>query len=232
MEQNWQLIQIDHDTWRIQESNVRCFLFVGREKALLIDSGCNIEDIMSIVRSVTDLPVILANTHTDHDHIHCNHQFPFAYMSPAEYAFYHQVAGEHHPVKPLWEGDIIDLGRRQLEVIETPGHTPGSLSFLDRDRRVLAGGDGVQNWRIFMYGPGRDLTAYLYSMEKLQRLSGAFDTVYPCHGDFPVPATIIPGLIKGAKSILNGTCPYFETESYVTPIREYEMGVANMLMPR
>ena len=228
----YQLLPIDEGSWRIQEENVRCFLFVGSQRALLIDSGCNLADVLGIVRSVTDKPVLLANTHTDFDHIHCNTQFDFAYMHPAEYAFYHQNQGGTHPVRPLWEGDVIDLGNRRFEVIETPGHTPGSLSFLERERRVLAGGDGVQDWRIFMFGPGRDLQAYLYSMERLERLSDAFDTVYPCHGSFPVKSSILPGLIAGAKSILDGTCPREKNYYLDTPIWEYTMGVANMLMPR
>lgn len=231
-EKNYELIRIDADSWRIQESNVRCFLFTGSDRALLVDSGCFIDDVRSIVESVTSLPVLLANTHTDFDHIHCNTQFDCAYMHPAEYAFYHQNQGGSHAVKPLWDGDVIDLGGRRFEVVETPGHTPGSIAFLDRDRRILVGGDGVQDWRIFMFGPGRDLLAYQYSMEKLQRLSDAFDTVYPSHGSFSVASSILPGLIAGARSILEGNCPFERTHYLETPILEYDMGVAHMLMPQ
>jgi len=35
------IIQIDNNTWRIEDNFVRFFLLTGEEKALLIDSGAN-----------------------------------------------------------------------------------------------------------------------------------------------------------------------------------------------
>ena len=65
-------------------------------------------------------------------------------------------------VLPAFEGDIIDLGERKLEVIHVPGHTPGSITLLDREERCLIGGDPVQiDGEIYMFGLHRDMEAYV-----------------------------------------------------------------------
>jgi len=51
------------------------------------------------------------------------------------------------PTALLHDGDIIDLGGRRLEVICTPGHSPGSMCLLDRQNRILFTGD------LFFPGP-------------------------------------------------------------------------------
>lgn len=38
------------------------------------------------------------------------------------------------------KGDVIDLGNRPLEIIELPGHTPGSIGILDVKTRALFAG--------------------------------------------------------------------------------------------
>ncbi len=59
----------------------------------------------------------------------------------------------------LWEGTVIDLGFWKFEVILTPGHTPGSIMLLDREKRLLISGDTIQAGDIYMFGPGRNLPA-------------------------------------------------------------------------
>lgn len=53
----------------------------------------------------------------------------------------------------LWEGTVIDLGFWKFEVILTPGHTPGSIMLLDREKRLLISGDTIQAGDIYMFGP-------------------------------------------------------------------------------
>ena len=68
----YEVHQIDASCWRIEENGVRAFLITGSERALLIDSGFGTGNIREIVDNMTKLPLILANTHTDRDHIGCN----------------------------------------------------------------------------------------------------------------------------------------------------------------
>ncbi len=57
--------------------------------------------------------------------------------------------GQHFEPAPLTdelaEGDVIDLGGTVLDVLETPGHSPDSLSFIDRERGWLFSGDVLMN---------------------------------------------------------------------------------------
>ena len=43
----------------------------------------------------------------------------------------------------LAEGDIIDFAGEKIHVLETPGHSPGSLSFYCPDSSVVFTGDAV-----------------------------------------------------------------------------------------
>jgi glyoxylase-like metal-dependent hydrolase (beta-lactamase superfamily II) len=54
---------------------VICYLVLGAEKAVLIDTANGIGDIKSLVEKLTDLPIMVVNTHTHVDHVGGNYQF-------------------------------------------------------------------------------------------------------------------------------------------------------------
>lgn len=62
--------------WRIGSAEgVFCYLLAGEKKALLIDTGYGFGDLRGAVRSVTDKPLIIVNTHGHCDHTGGNAQF-------------------------------------------------------------------------------------------------------------------------------------------------------------
>ena len=200
-----EIIRIDENTWRIEDETVRFFLLTGDTEALMIDTGMRVPDAKSVAEGLTDLPVRLLNTHADPDHVSGNGSFEAFYMHPAEWENFHGIHGNGGRMIPIRDGDGIDLGGRTLRVIELPGHTPGSIALLDEEKRVLFGGDAIQDGRIFMFGKRRNLNDYAESLRALVRNHGeAFDPVYPSHGTFPVSPDIIPKLIRGAEEILSG----------------------------
>jgi glyoxylase-like metal-dependent hydrolase (beta-lactamase superfamily II) len=67
-----EVYKINESTWRIEDGGVRFFLFCGTEQAALIDTGMNTPDAKEIAESLTNLPLILINTHGDPDHISGN----------------------------------------------------------------------------------------------------------------------------------------------------------------
>jgi glyoxylase-like metal-dependent hydrolase (beta-lactamase superfamily II) len=87
------------------------------------------------------------------------------------------------PELPLKEGDIIRLGKSELEVVETPGHAAGSVCFIShRDKFVITGDV------LFYQSIGRtDLPTGDYDLlmknirEKLLTLPGDYK-VYAGHG--------------------------------------------------
>ena len=208
-----EIIKINENTWRIEDGMVRFFVLEGEDKALLIDSGMNTPDAAELARSVTSKPLEMLNTHADRDHVSGNYAFAECYMSPAEEQNYREAGGTTKIV-PVGDSDVIDLGGRPLEIIDIPGHTPGSIAILDTANRVLIGGDSVQNGNIYMFGPKRDIGLYIESMKKLLGFTGRFDTVYPSHGSFPVKPDIIEKLIGGAEQIRDGKCSGTEVDMF------------------
>ena len=194
-----------NDTWYLDDGGVRIFLAAGKEKALVIDTGMTGIDIHKAAKEVTDKPLMLINTHSDPDHTGGNAQFTEFMMHPSEMMLYHNIFHQRGRVLPVFEGDIINLGERKLEVIHVPGHTPGSITLLDREERCLIGGDPIQiDGEIYMFGLHRDMEAYVFGMEHLMERSGEFDWIYPSHMQLKVPCSVIPELIQGAKDVLSG----------------------------
>ena len=67
------------------------------------------------------------------------------------------------PTKVLTDHDIIDIGGREIEVLHTPGHSPGHLCFWESRRGYLFTGDLVYKDILFAYYPSTDPEAYLNS---------------------------------------------------------------------
>ena len=230
---NYEVKKAEDNLWIIQESNVRSFLLVGSERALLIDTGCNLTDLKTTVEEITSLPVLTAITHADGDHISCVDQFAPVYMSPSEYAFFHHM-GKSTPLLPLWDGDEFDLGDRKVKAIMNPGHTSGCCVFLDTKGRRLIGGDSIQqDGDLYMYGTYRDLLACLHSMERLVAKYGdQIDTIYPAHSACPIPGSTMLEMIAALDRMLSGKVQGQPAESFGTPIRVFDIGVDRVLYER
>lgn len=202
----YKAVKIAEDFFSIEEENVRSFLVVGKNRAMLVDTGWGTGNIREFAETLTDLPIFVVITHADLDHVLGNHYFNEVYMHPAEFAHYRQSQKYHASIKllPLWEGDIIDLGTRKFEIIHIPGHTQGSIVFLDRKNKILIGGDSIQPGPIYMFEAHRSMEAFVFSMEKLLAMGDIFDTVISSHGNLKESADIVPALIQGAKQYLAG----------------------------
>lgn len=72
------------------------------------------------------------------------------------------------------DGDVFDLGGRRLEVIHTPGHSPGSICLLDKENRLLFTGDTVN---VSMALTGHDFHEYNASLRRLWARESEFDSI-------------------------------------------------------
>ena len=224
-----EIIQINANTWRIEDDGVRLFLLAGTEKALLIDSGMNLSNARDVAAGLTDLPLSLLNTHADRDHIGSNEQFDAFYMHPADEPVYRR-SGKPGTIIPVREGDSLNLGDRELRIIHLPGHTPGSIAVLDVQNRVLISGDPVQeHGRIFMFGDHRNMKDYIASLEHLEGFADQFDEIWPSHADIPVSPSVIRKLRDGAQAVLDGTIPGKPTEFFGQSIVVYDLGFCTLL---
>ena len=210
-----EVIKINENTWRIENKMVRFYLLCGSEKAALIDTGMTCPDAKQTAQELTNLPLILINTHADPDHMTGNGAFNQFYMSLNEEENLHAHNGQGK-ILPIREGDVIDLGGRELLIVDIPGHTPGSVGIIDKNNRIFISGDSVQNSNIFMFGPGRNLNQYIEILKHLSKYEDQFDDIYPMHGTFPVNKDLIPKLIQGAQSILDG-----KAQEYAEPVNMF-----------
>lgn len=81
------------------------------------------------------------------------------------------------------EGDIISFGRFNLKVVETPGHTPGSVCFYDEKNSFVITGDTLFKGSIGRTDlPGGDMRQMENSLKKLIKLPDDTDVI-PGHSD-------------------------------------------------
>lgn len=229
---NCEIIKINDSTWRIEDDGVRFFLLTGTQKALLVDSGMNVHNAKDLAAGLTDLPNFLLNTHADRDHIGSNKEFAAFYMHPAEEPVYRR-SGKPGTVLPVVEGDVLDLGERELRIIHLPGHTPGSIAVLDVKNRVLISGNPIQtNGSIFLFGAHRNLREYIRSLEHLEAYTDQFDELWPSHGDIPISPDVIRKLRDGARCVLEGKVPGQPRELFGQAITVYDLGFTILLCDR
>ena len=85
-------------------------------------------------------------------------------------------------VIPLSDGDIIDNGSHRLRVIDTPGHTPGSICLYDEATSGLFSGDTVFTPGIGRTDlPGGSFGRIAESVRLISKLN--IIGIYPGHGD-------------------------------------------------
>lgn len=197
--------RVSSGVWALEQEIVRCFLIVGQQRALLLDTGAEPCDLMGMIREITPLPLVVLNTHGDGDHTANNNQFRDIHAHPDEFAtirrFRPDLTSTLHPITEL---SAFDLGDRVLHVIETPGHTPGSICLLDRKNRILFSGDTLSYGPVFLGGDHRDIHTYRETLVKLMTMGG-FDTIYPCHSTCPVSLSVISALLAAVDGALDGS---------------------------
>ena len=119
------------------------------------------------------------------------------------------------PLHPLEDGQVIDLGNRKVTVYWCPGHTPGSVTFLDEQSRTLFLGDACNcNLGFGSNVPGtRRFTSIekaLRYLQRLQSLQTQYDRYFNGHYDFrplgePLGADVLPDAIAACAQLVAGT---------------------------
>jgi glyoxylase-like metal-dependent hydrolase (beta-lactamase superfamily II) len=96
------------------------------------------------------------------------------------------------PDRTVREGDVLECGAYDFEVIHTPGHHPGHISLYERNAKFLFVGD-MLGMEVPFYTPSSGgVEGYLTSMEKYRALE--VDLIIPSHGD----------LLQDAREVIGG----------------------------
>lgn len=183
-----------------------CYLYACPQtlEAVIIDPGDEAERILARIRELRFIPRYIINTHGHIDHVCAIDEVSAVYpvplaIHPDDVFMYTdeeaaRMFGRQSPLvkrQPdilLHEGDTITFGTLTLEVLHTPGHTPGGICLVSRPYCVFSGDT------LFRRSIGRtDLRGGNYEQiiasirEKLYTLDDDL-AVFPGHGD---PTTII-----------------------------------------
>ncbi|MBP3372684.1 MAG: MBL fold metallo-hydrolase [Clostridia bacterium] len=194
--------QIDPGTWCLDTLVANSFLLIGEEKAMLVDTGMSRNNLKEFVSTITDLPVFVVNTHGHFDHTGGNGFFEDVYMSAYAATEAKTVftvgddarSEDEYPldyeIKIIEEGHIFDLGGRRIEVIAIPCHSPGSLAYLDLDKKILFSGDEIDPGQVLLIGyddePRKRLEDHLSNMEKLLARKDDIRIICPAHNGAPI----------------------------------------------
>ena len=154
-------------------------------KALGVDPGMSPESLLSVVRSRELSLQILANTHGHPDHIAGNGEVLKATGAKLAACLLDVPAAEI----ALSEGSQLQIGEITINVLHTPGHTPGSLVF--NPPGALITGDTLFVTRCGRADfPGSDPAALYHSLTRLAAFS-AETKVFPGHDYGPKPQSTI-----------------------------------------
>ncbi|MEL6577641.1 MAG: MBL fold metallo-hydrolase [Pseudomonadota bacterium] len=177
-----------------------CWHIRGRDRDLLVDSGMGVVSLRRWVPLVSEKPLLAVASHTHFDHIGCHHEFEqravhraeaallaapsrkatladpyvtdeiFTTLPPEPYESSTYAVPPAPPTQVLEDGDILDTGDRQLEVVHTPGHSPGGIALWEAATATLFSGDIVYDGPLIEDTYHADPDAYIASMERLLRL--------------------------------------------------------------
>lgn len=102
------------------------------------------------------------------------------------------------------DGQIINLGNREVEVIHTPGHTKGSICLLDRTYHFLFTGDSICFLLVLLGNMDYCDTPenYIGSLKRLKEKINPQTVMYSNHHDNPVPQEYIDKYIACAQKII------------------------------
>ncbi len=209
------------------------YLIVGDNRALLFDTGMGISDVKKVTAELTKLPIVVVNSHTHDDHVGGNWEFETVYGMDTEFTRANakgsrvdaqaeiagdQICGElpkgfdakSYATKPwhisrfLHGGDKIELGKRTLEIVATPGHTPDAICLLDRANGLLFTGDTYYPAPIWLFRPETDMDAYVASVKRIAALAPQLKLVLGAHNIPVAEPAVLPRLVTAIEAVRSG----------------------------
>ncbi len=196
------MIQIAFFTFNPFQENTYV-LYDETNECIIIDPGCYTPleqaELSTFIENNNLKPVRLILTHCHIDHIlGCRYiterynlisetnkiEIPiFENAERAAAIFGIRLEKPPAPGKFIDEKDVIKFGESSLQILFTPGHSPGSLCFYNKEQKFVIGGDVLFHGSIGRTDlPGGNFDTLISSIhEKLFPLGDGV-TVYPGHG--------------------------------------------------
>ncbi len=205
-----------------------CYLLCGQERAILIDTGLGVSNIKKVVDTLTELPVMAVTTHVHWDHIgghRCfdniavhesekdwlsvkfpiplqivkNNLTKFPCEFPTEFDIDNYKIFKGKPQRVFSDGDLLDLGNRKIQVVHTPGHSPGHCCFYESDKEYLFSGDLIYKGCLYAFYPTTDPQLFYNSIKRVQKYK--ITRILPGHHQLDIPVSLIDEIEDGFAQI-------------------------------
>lgn len=179
-------------------------LFIDDDIKALVDTNCGPDNIEYFLHRPVD---VIVNSHFHEDHIWNNYKFPQAKIwahtadapairsadtfaayyglqqyNEAEMWEYYMKVIEFHPTsvqREFQDREILDFGTTKLQVIHTPGHTPGHCCFLIADSILFSTDFGLNTFGPWYGSLCSDVTDLINSIKLCMEIKPAM--VIPSH---------------------------------------------------
>ena len=158
----------------------------GSDKCVVIDPGYQPETVLLKARSLGKTIEAILLTHGHFDHVGAVKDIAAdtdckVYLHEAELSLPKQLtAGRLYYTDTYGDGDVLHLAGLQLQILHTPGHTPGCVCILCQDQ-MFSGDTLFQDSCGRTDLPGVSFPQIRQSLLKLRALEGDY-AVHPGHG--------------------------------------------------
>lgn len=182
----------------VGEMATNCYLLHSANEIAIIDPGFEPERIYIKLKELNGTIKYIINTHGHIDHISANYRLKE--LTKAEILVHHRDAelltqpaknlalflgGVVDLVKPdrlLHNGDIIEVGEEKLEVVHTPGHTPGSICLVAKEFAFTGDTLFIDSIGRTDFPDGSECEI-LGSLRQLKEILNDKIRIYPGHGE-------------------------------------------------
>ncbi|MEO3944889.1 MBL fold metallo-hydrolase [Gorillibacterium sp. CAU 1737] len=237
---------LDPATYAISEyghwEKVHSFLLIGKEKAVLIDTGLGISKMKPITDQLTHKPIDVVTTHVHTDHIGGHGEYERIYVhagdrswlaggiqglsieqirrdisrditipTPPDFDPSRYTPYQGEPTGLLEDGDRIELGDRSLQVLHTPGHSPGHLCFFDETNGYLFTGDLLYDQTpVYAFYPSTNPTDLVSSLERIAGIPEV-TRIFGSHNTLGLSPTLLEEVKRAAHFLKEHDLVHFGT---------------------
>lgn len=216
------------------------YIVIGEKSCAVIDSGSGVCELRELARELSEgKEVILLLTHAHTDHMGGARQFERAYIHPLERSRLWQgsewfkriflwqcrkngrllssappptrARADSHSLNFLSEAQEFDLGGRRISWFLSPGHTEGSVCYVDSQSKILFSGDAANPIMLIGKNKSANLSLAKASLKKISELCEEYK-IYCGHCERPLSQTAVRALIELCEGLERGGGNFAKTQ--------------------